>query len=224
MVLYGGGMSQPQALTGDDAPGRRRGRPVTRPSEDAIHEAALAAFAVSGFAGASMRDIAARAGTSLSNLYNYVPSKEQLLAGLLDHANDTLLDRLRAADDATAPASERLAAVVGAYTHWTTENRLAGLVALTEVRYLDGVQRARVVAARDTTQALIADIVAAGIEAGEFTTAHPRGAARGVVLLCAAMSTWYRPDGGDGPETLAAEQASLALALVGCVRGGHRGG
>lgn len=203
-------------------PVRRRGRPSTRPSEEAIYAGALEAFAADGFAGASMRDIAARAGTSLSNLYNYVPSKEQLLAALLAHANDGLLERLRADDDADADPAERLRRLVRGYTYWTVDNRLAGLVAVTEVRYLRGEERAAVVAARDTTQALFAQVVDAGVASGVFTTAHPRGAVRALVLLCSAMATWYRPDGSRTPNELADEQAALALDLVGA--GSHRGG
>lgn len=169
-----------------------------------------------------MRDIAARAGTSLSNLYNYVPSKEQLLAALLAHANDGLLERLRADDDADADPAERLQRLVRGYTYWTVDNRLAGLVAMTEVRYLRGEERAAVVAARDTTQALFAQVVDAGVASGAFTTAHPRGAVRALVLLCSAMATWYRPDGSRTPDELADEQAALALDLVGAAS--HRGG
>lgn len=167
-----------------------------------------------------MRDIATRAGTSLSNLYNYVPSKGRLLANLLDRANDDLLARLRAADDPVAPPQRRLAVLVRAYTDWTVGHQRAGLVAVTEVRYLDGAERERVVAARDTTQRLIGDVVDAGVATGEFATPHPRAAARGVVLLCAAMATWYRPDGPQTVGELADEQADLALALVGAHRGG----
>jgi AcrR family transcriptional regulator len=47
--------------------------------KDVILRHALDLFAEKGFAGASMRALARRCGTTASNLYNYVPSKEALL-------------------------------------------------------------------------------------------------------------------------------------------------
>jgi len=46
---------------------------------DTIFEQALELFSEKGYAGASMRELAKRCGTTPSNLYNYFPSKEDLL-------------------------------------------------------------------------------------------------------------------------------------------------
>lgn len=44
-----------------------------------IFDRALDLFSEKGFEGASMRELARRAGTTPSNVYNYFPSKEELL-------------------------------------------------------------------------------------------------------------------------------------------------
>jgi AcrR family transcriptional regulator len=49
--------------------------------ETVLHHA-LELFAEKGFSGASMRELARRCGTTASNVYNYVPSKEALLREL----------------------------------------------------------------------------------------------------------------------------------------------
>ena len=182
---------------------------------DVILDAALAAFAEHGHAGASMRTIATRAGTSLSNLYNYFPSKDDLLVAVLTDANDELLSRVTRTVAAARPTPhERLRAAVRAYIGFSVDHRQASIVAMGEFRYLQGERREAVVSVRDTTQRIFVDLVAEGVAAGAFSTRHPRAAARSILLLCATVATWYQPDGQLTPESLAEEQSDLALALV----------
>lgn len=182
---------------------------------DSILDAALASFADLGFNGASMRTIAGAAGTSLSNLYNYFPSKDDLLVAVLKDANEELLRRLGERVESADPApAERLRAAVAAYVEFSTDHRLASIVAISEFRYLEGERRQDVVASRDSTEQIFIDLVAEGVATDDFSTDHPREAARAILLLCATVSTWFHPDGGLSPEMLAAQQADFALALV----------
>lgn len=87
-------------------------RPKTRiqqKNQDAILEAALEVFSQAGFRGATLDQIADRAGLSKPNLLYYFPSKEaihvQLIAGLLK----VWLDPLRQLDPAGEPVEEILA-------------------------------------------------------------------------------------------------------------------
>lgn len=50
----------------------------------AIEDAACALFTRQGFHGTGMREIAERAGISVGNIYNHFPTKEALLAALMD--------------------------------------------------------------------------------------------------------------------------------------------
>jgi AcrR family transcriptional regulator len=182
---------------------------------DVILGAALESFAELGFAGASMRTIAGRAGTSLSNLYNYFPSKDDLLVAVLKDANDELLTRVtEAVNAATATPEHRLRAAVRAYVGFSTDHMLASVVAISEFRYLEGDLRQDVVAARDSTQQIFVDLVSDGVRTGAFATPHAREAARAILLLCATVSTWYQPDGALTPDGLADQQADFAVALV----------
>lgn len=47
--------------------------------QDTIFHQALELFSEKGYAGTSMRELAKRCGTTASNVYNYFPSKEDLL-------------------------------------------------------------------------------------------------------------------------------------------------
>lgn len=186
-----------------------------RKSEAAILQAALEAFGEKGFYGASMRDVARGAATSLSNLYNYFPSKSELLAEVLRWANDELYARIRrAVDEAGDEAAPRLREAVRAYVRFVVEHQVAMLVSVGEVRYLQGPAREPLVAARDSTQAVFAEIVAQGAASGEFRTPYPDDAARAIVSLCSSIAAWYRPDGRLSPGQLAEQHARYCLALV----------
>lgn len=186
-----------------------------RGNEAAILNAALAAFGAKGFHGASMRDVARGAGTSLSNLYNYFPSKSRLLAEVLRHANDELVTRIHVAlDESGDDAAPRMREAVRAYVRFVVDHQLAMVVSTNEVRYLEGADRERLVADRDATQAVFEDIVAQGVASGEFRTPHPAGAARTILSALAGVAAWYRPDGRLNRGQLAEQQARYALALL----------
>ena len=190
----------------DGARGSARARCLT---------AALDLMAGEGFNGTSMRDIARAAETSLSNLYNHFESKSDVLVALLRDANDELLRRIRAElDTAGASAAERMAAGVRAYVTYSGERQPAAVLALSEFRYLRGEGRVAVVQARDTVESLFRAIVADGVRTGEFGTPHPEGATRAIVSICAAIPTWYRPDGPLSLSELADVHVRYVLAML----------
>ena len=64
-----------------------------------IEEAARHLFISQGFHATSMRDIAARAGTSLGNVYNYYRTKEEILESIIARYQTVIDSRLRAIFD-----------------------------------------------------------------------------------------------------------------------------
>src|SRR5437764_4490740 len=65
-----------------------------RPGKAAIMRAAVEVMGEDGYEGASMRDMAARAGVSVAALYYHFPSKLDLLREFLDEAYDITLARV----------------------------------------------------------------------------------------------------------------------------------
>lgn len=191
-----------------------RAAPV-RINFETVISAGLESFAQQGFHGTSMRDIATAAGTSLSNLYNYVPSKSDLLAEVLETTAGDLLERLSAAaNEATDPVA-RLSALVSAYIDFIVDQPDASIIGVSEIRYLEGQRRSAVVTVRDRVERLFIDTVTAGVESGDFTTRYPRDGARAVIGLCTALSSWYTPHGRLGREEMATRYTDFALHLVG---------
>jgi AcrR family transcriptional regulator len=64
-----------------------------------IEDAAKQLFIKQGFHATSMRDIAARTGTSLGNLYNYYCTKEEILESIIGKYQKVIDERLRSIFD-----------------------------------------------------------------------------------------------------------------------------
>src|SRR3569832_226924 len=68
-------------------------------NKDRIEEAAKKLFIKQGFHATSMRNIAARAGTSLGNVYKYYRTKEEILGSIINKYQTIIDGRLRSIFD-----------------------------------------------------------------------------------------------------------------------------
>ena len=191
---------------------------MTRKS--AGHTALLAAasteFAAQGYDGTSIRDIAARAGVSLSALYHYYPGKQALLAAILHEGMDDYLARCQAALAAVGPApQQRLAALVAATVRYRAERSVASLILINEARALPAEAKAFYRERQREATALFKAAVDDGIKSDIFHTPYPEDARRAVLAACNAVAQWYRPDGEVGLPVLIERYVHLAYALVG---------
>ena len=80
----------PKASLAPAAPRRRKGERTA----ERILDAAEALFAERGYAGATLRDVAADVGLRTPSLYNHFPSKESLYAAVLERGISPVLDVL----------------------------------------------------------------------------------------------------------------------------------
>ncbi|WP_342147958.1 HTH-type transcriptional regulator RutR [Methylorubrum sp. SB2] len=88
---------------GGTAPARRQRRDGAL-RRAAVLDAGLAVFSTVGLHGASLDQIAERAGLSKTNLLYYFPSKEELYVAVLRRVLDVWLDPLQALDAGSEPA------------------------------------------------------------------------------------------------------------------------
>ena len=162
-----------------------------RPGKVAILRAAVTVMGEDGYEGASMRDMATRAGVSVAALYYHFPSKHDLLLEFLDEAYDIILRRVdRRLLGAGPTASERLDEIVGtliaSYVH-DEYAQLASTVALREFTRLEPKARAAI----DVKRYLILDrviaVVREGVESGEFDVDDAGEVGRAIAGLCATL-------------------------------------
>jgi AcrR family transcriptional regulator len=178
--------------------------------------AALDAFAERGYAGTSIRDIAAGAGLSVPGVYHHYRSKQQILSELMAAVMAELLERSRRALASAGPTpTAQLDALVESLLRFHMYRRKQAFVASTEIRSLEPANRVEYVALRDTQEKMLADVIAAGRRSGVFATAYPRDVARAIATLCVGVASWYRSDGALAPDQIVARYLAMTRSLVG---------
>ncbi|MDI9914087.1 TetR/AcrR family transcriptional regulator [Rhodococcus sp. IEGM 1379] len=181
--------------------------------------AALEAFVEQGYHGASIRDIAARAGLSVPGLYHHYPSKQALLIGLTTVVMGELLERTGVAEMEAGPdPSDRFDAVIESLLRFHMFRREQSFVASSELRSMEPEGRANYIAQRDAQQKQVDRIVRDGVESGVFAAEYPEDASRAVVTMCVAVAQWYRPDGELSPDELVERYLGISRCTVGAER------
>jgi AcrR family transcriptional regulator len=186
-------------------PGRRE-----RPGKVAILRAAVEVMGEGGYEGASLRDMAARAGVSVAALYHHFPSKLDLLRQFIDEAYDVILARIdRRLVEAAPTAAARLDAVVSTLIASQLHDdfaQLAAKVAWREHTRLNPPERRAIDEKRRGLLDLVERIVLAGVASGEFTVDEPREAARAIITLATTLVEPYGEIGRPMPEVIALYQ------------------
>ena len=135
-----------------------------------ILDAAVRAFARHGFYACRVSDIADEAGVAYGLVYHYFDSKDEVLDTLFLDRWHVLLELIRETDRREIPARDKLFAIasfiIDSYRH---DPELMKVIIVEVTRAANTFGRRHIGVIREAYQA-IADIVAAGQSAGEFTT------------------------------------------------------
>ncbi|MFE1317281.1 TetR family transcriptional regulator [Kitasatospora phosalacinea] len=181
----------------------------------AIIEAARAQFSEQGYGATSIRDIAQRAGVSLSALYYYYKGKQELLVAILDDGLDAYFGACEEAlADAGEDPAERLEALVAATVRFRAGHPVKSSIVLTEGRSLEPEHLARYRENEERATRQFREVIERGVADGVFLTPYPDDARRAVIAMCNAIAQWYRPEGPVGIEELVERYVSLALTVV----------
>jgi len=189
-------------------------------TEERIREVALRLFARQGFQATGIREIASEAGLTVSALYYYVGTKEELLLDiLLNTATSMVTSALRIAAGTELP-EQKLALLVLLHVWYNGEHAQQMQVANTELRSLSGEARQQVLDLRDRYDAVWREIVTQGNVMGIFQVQNAKLAAFALIEMCNGVSNWYRPHGELTLAQICYMHADWALGLVRAVRDG----
>jgi AcrR family transcriptional regulator len=164
---------------------------VRRPGKAAILRAAIEVMGELGYEGASMRDMASRAGVSVAALYHHFPSKVELLREFLDEAYDVTMRRLlrrmaEAEQTPTAQLDELIGTLIASSLH-NDFARLAANVAFHEYTRLAPPERKKMDRKRRRVLELATSVIEAGVATGEFGASDPKEAARAALTLASSL-------------------------------------
>ena len=200
---------------------RRRGS-ATRPRLETRFDRRLArillhatnVFCDKGYAAASMRDLSRASGVSLSGLYYYVESKEELLYLIQKHTFSTIVDRLRQRLDEVADPEDRIRLFILNHLEYFLANQKAMKVLSHEDDVLKNGFGSEIAAIkreyyRICMELLDANKVARGLEFSSRTA---------VLSLFGMMNwiyTWYNPRVDAEAADLARQMGDIFLQGIG---------
>jgi AcrR family transcriptional regulator len=176
-----------------------------------IEDVASTLFSHRGYAATSMRDIAKALDLQGGSLYAHIPSKEAVLAAIVEEAADGFHAAVRPIAEGPGTAAERLKAMIGAHVGVVTGGRDRAKVFLFEWTFLAPERREAVARSRAAYQDYFERVIGEGVAAGELDTPDPTLAAVFLLSAMNGMAHWYRPDGRLGPDALAEQYADLFL-------------
>lgn len=191
-------------------------------SRSRLLEAAVTAFAERGFYGTSTRDIATATGLSPAAVYVHFDSKEEVLYQISRLGHGTSRRLMEAALAQSEEPTEQLVAVIRAFALDHTRNHTRGRVVNQELEALSPSHRTEIQRIRVEIERAIVDLVARGVDSGDFVTCDPEKSAVALLSLCLDIARWYH-GGRWAPEEVADFYAELALRMMrnecGCVTG-----
>jgi AcrR family transcriptional regulator len=176
-----------------------------------IEDVASTLFSHRGYAATSMRDIAKALDLQGGSLYAHIPSKEAVLAAIVEEAADGFHAAVRPIAEGPGTAAERLRAMIGAHVGVVTGGRDRAKVFLFEWAFLAPERRQAVARSRAAYQGYFERVIGEGAAAGELDAPDPALAAVFLLSAMNGMAHWYRPDGRLGAGALAEQYADLFL-------------
>lgn len=178
-----------------------------------ILDEASALFAERGYQATRMEDIAAGLGLQKGSLYYYFPSKESLLAALVESRVGFATDELRAIVARDEPAISRVRAGIAA--HLAVFQEHASLYTIFNSERLHDINREVAKKVDDLGREyedLWAVLLGEGIERGELRPdLDVPVTVKAILGACNLTLTWFRPGGRLGIEEVARSFADVFL-------------
>ncbi|MBC7799349.1 MAG: TetR/AcrR family transcriptional regulator [Gemmatimonadaceae bacterium] len=183
---------------------------------DAILSAAAELFRVQGYASTSMLEIAEKVGLSRPALYYHFKNKEELLGSLVEDVTvRTQREAARIAETAVgSDHRDTLRTMMRAQALWILSHpQHFAVVQRDEASLPDHLRAIQDRAKRDLLDRF-RQVIAAGVEAGQFRRIEPTIAALCMFGMCNSTIQWFRPGSRLSEEQVAEIIADLATAMV----------
>jgi AcrR family transcriptional regulator len=184
-------------------------------TEERVLAAAVRLFAIRGFEGTSIREIAKEAGISVATLYHYIDTKEDLLSRMMNLSMRRLLDQGARALEASSDPTEQMIGLVDIHVRKHAQENLLSAVGDTEVRSLSPSRRREIVALRDAYQKMWEEVISEGVKKGRFAVSDVKLAALALLEMCTGVAHWYAPAGRLSLDQVSKAFVDMALSLLG---------
>jgi TetR/AcrR family transcriptional regulator, cholesterol catabolism regulator len=170
----------------DDEQNRRRHQ---------IFDTAVALFLEKGFQEISMQELARSLGMGKSTLYDYFPSKDEILISFVEDAIYDLTELARQIANQDLPAADKLRQVLRAHYEFLVANKAFYSRLTFEIQRLALASRERIQQKRHAYQDLLCQLVEAAVREGAFRPVSSLLAARALLALLTPAVYTSRPTG-----------------------------
>jgi TetR/AcrR family transcriptional regulator len=199
------------------SPPSPRVREKRRQRRAEILHAALRAFRENGYHSTTLDDIAEHLGVRKTALYHYFPDKESILYECHRESLAEVARMLEESETCCRTASERLAYIIREHVRIMTET-LEGSPLAFEVPALAAERRAEIIAARDTYERVLRELIQKGIKDGEFREVDPKIAVFAILGAINWIARWYDPEGSIHAAELGSQFADYMIVGLTCER------
>ncbi|WHZ20613.1 MAG: Transcriptional regulator, AcrR family [Rhodanobacteraceae bacterium] len=180
-----------------------------------VLEAALKLFAERGYAGTSVRDVAAAAGVKAATIYAHYPSKEHILAELCRVGHEEQYRAVRTAVLASGgDPRDQIVAYVRAHVGFHTSYPMLAVVANSELHVLGEELGAVTFTLRRQSVELLEDIAKRGIDSGIFHVSSLWLAIAAIGGMGMRVAYWFSPEYNLSAREVADGYAEFALRLL----------
>ncbi|WP_373089800.1 TetR family transcriptional regulator [Zhongshania sp.] len=177
---------------------------------------AVLLFAEKGFVGTSIRDIASQVGINSATLYSHFPSKEHILAKVIEIAHKEHETQLRRALLSSQPdPREQLSNIVRAHVLMHADYPMLAVVANNELHALSEQLGTQAFEARNRTIQLFEEVVSRGVEGRIFDPIDSTMAITAIAGMGVRVANWYSPKHGKSKAEIAEIYAEYARRIVG---------
>ncbi len=182
---------------------------------------ALKLFAERGYAGTSIRDVAAAAGVKPATIYVHYSSKEHILAELCRIGHEEQYRRVRTAVLASgANPRDQIVAYVRAHVEFHTAFPMLAVVSNAELHVLGEELGSATFLLRHQSEGLLTDIIKLGIDQEIFHVPDVWLATAAIGGMGLRVAYWFAPDYHVTAQQVADAYAEFALRILASKNGG----
>lgn len=181
---------------------------------DGILDAATALFARRGYHGCSMDAIAEALGVTKPFIYYQFRDKAEILAAICRKGADLTLSAVGEAEALTGSHEARLHYFCERLAQIVIAHRGYLMVYMREMGNLADEHRHAIARIRDEIDRRIANVIAAGVKAGEFEVPEPLIAARAITGMLSYIYMWHRDIEAMPDEQLGKAMAAIAMRTL----------
>lgn len=168
-------------------------------------------FRQKGYRATSMDNIAAELNMTKPALYYYIKSKHDLLFAICRSGIEMLLEGVREIDAVEQPPEDKLRALIGWHVNMFSKYSDIFNVYLADEGELSPETRDYIVSLSREYENTYRRVLESAVSRGEFRSLDVPMTVRAITGMCNWLSAWYRQDGQQSADRIAATFSDLIL-------------